>query len=111
MTRLETCDELDNLVRRYRAHDSKLERYSLQLTEILRQPLCLDGRLIDSFEVGSNHFAEVGEMREMAFTVKERTAEFSLELLNRTRQRRLRNIAFFSGAREVQFLRNSKEIT
>jgi hypothetical protein len=50
-------------------------------------------------------------MREMALTVKKGAAELPLELLNRTRERRLRNVAFFSRAREVQFLCNGKKIT
>src|SRR6516225_2925330 len=111
MARLETCNKVDHLVRRNRAHDSKLEGYSFQLTKILRQPFCLDGSLVDSFEVGSNHLTEVGEMCEMAFTVKEGTAEFSLELLNGPGEGRLRNVALFSRAREVQFLRDRKKIT
>jgi hypothetical protein len=77
----------------------------------LRQPLCLDGRLEDSFQVGPNHLAEIGEMREMAFTVKERPTKLSLELLNRAGERRLRNVALFGRAREVQFLRNGEKIT
>jgi hypothetical protein len=56
------------------AHDPKLERYFLELIDILGQLLCLDGGLVDSFQVGANHFTEIGEMRETAFTVKKRTA-------------------------------------
>ena len=43
---LESRNKIDNLVRRYRAHDSKLERHLLELTEILRQALCLDRGLV-----------------------------------------------------------------
>src|SRR6516162_480773 len=111
MPHLESRNKVDNLIRRYRAHDSKLEGHSLQLAEILREALCLDGRLVDSFQVRANHLAEVGEMREMAFAVKKRAAQLSLQLLNRTRERGLRNVALFSRAREIQFLRDGKKIT
>src|SRR5262249_16172531 len=50
-------------------------------------------------------------MREMAFAVKKRAAQLSLQLLNRTRERGLRNVALFSRAREIQFLRDGKKIT
>jgi hypothetical protein len=70
----------------------------------------LGGRLVDGFQMGSNHFTEVSKMREMAFTVKKRTAKLSLQLLNRTRQRGLRNVALFSRAREIQFLGDRKKV-
>src|SRR6516165_204558 len=111
MPHLQSRNKIDNLIRRYRAHDSKLEGHSLQLAEILREALCLDGRLVDSFQVRANHLPEVGEMREVAFAVKKRTTQFSLQLLNRTRERGLRNVALFSRAREIQFLRDGKKVT
>src|SRR6516164_2602676 len=50
-------------------------------------------------------------MREMAFAVKKRAAQFSLQLLNCTRERGLRDVALFGRAREIQFLRDGKKIT
>src|SRR6516165_3485345 len=111
MPHLQSRNEIDNLIRRYRAHDSKLERHSLQLAEILREAFCLDGRLVDGFQVRANHLAEVGEVREIALPVKKRTAEFSLQLLNRARERGLRNVALFSRARKIQVLRDGKKVT
>src|SRR5271165_6612350 len=109
--RLESRNQIDNLVRRYRAHDSKLEGHSLERTEILRQPLCRDGGLVDGLQMRSNHFTEIGEMREMAFTVKKRAAKLSFQLLNRARERGLRDVALLRRAGEVQFLRDGKKIT
>src|SRR5262252_6438742 len=46
----------------------------------------------------------------MALAVKKRTAELSLQLLNRARERRLRNVTLLGGAREVQLLGDREKI-
>src|SRR5262245_15993868 len=77
----------------------------------MRDAFCLDRRLVDTFKVRTHHLDEVGKVREMAIAVKKRTTQFSLQLLNRTRERGLRNVALFSRAREIQFLRDGKKVT
>src|SRR6266511_4649529 len=111
MPHLECGNKIDDLIRRYCAHDPKLEGHSLLLAYILRQALCLDSRLVDSFQVRADHLAELSQMREMAFSVKERSAKLSFQLLNCTRERGLRDVALFGCAREVQFLCDRQEIS
>ena len=55
--------------------------------------------------------AEIGKVREVAFPVKEWATELPFQLLDRPRERRLRDVAAFSGAREVQLLCDREKIT
>src|SRR4029077_20344355 len=104
MARLQSSNEIDNLVRRYGAHDSQPKGNPLELLDILRQTLCLDRGLIHGVQMRAHHLAQLSEMRQVSLAVKMWPTEFTFELLDRTRERRLRHVALFRRAREVQFL-------
>ncbi len=55
--------------------------------------------------------AEIGEVCEVALAVKELATELSFQLLDRPRERGLRDVAPFSSAREVQLLCDREKIT
>ena len=59
----------------------------------------------------AHHLAQLSEMRQVSLAVKKWPTEFTFELLDRTRERRLRHVALFRRAREVQFLRHRDEVT
>ena len=65
----------------------------------------------DGFQMGSNHLAEIGEMREMAFTVKKRAAKLSFQLLNGARERGLRDVALLAAREKFNSCCNGKKIT
>ena len=107
---LNRADEVDELVRRDRAHHPELEDRLLQLDEIERLALRLARLLVDLLEIGLHHAPELGEMRVRPLAVEQRPAELALEKLDRPRQRRLRDVAALGGAREVQFLGDGEEV-
>src|SRR6516164_1354102 len=54
---------------------------------------------------------ELGQVCEMALAVKQRAPKLPLQLLNRARERRLRDVALLGGTREVQLLCDCEKIT
>ena len=54
--------------------------------------------------------AEFGQLRSWTLAAKEVAAEFRFELLDRPRQRRLRDVALVGGAREVEHARDREEV-
>src|SRR6516225_473517 len=110
MARLQSSNEIDDLVRRYGAHDSQLEGHFLELLDILGQTLCLEGGLVHGIQMRAHHLAQLGEMRQVPLAVKKWPTKLAFELLYRTRERRLRHVALFRCAREVQFLCHPEEI-
>jgi len=53
--------------------------------------------------------AEFGQLRGGALTAKQVAAEFGLQLLDGSRQRRLRDVALVGGAREVEYTRDREK--
>src|SRR5437773_3092843 len=53
---------------------------------------------------------EVGKVRQLPFPPQQQTAELFLELLDRTGQCRLRDVALLGSAREVQRVGNGQKI-
>ena len=111
MACLQSSNEIDDFIRRYGAHDSQLKGHSLELLDILGQTLCLGGGLVHGFEMRAHHLAQLSEMRQVPLAVKKWPTKLAFELLDRTRERRLRYVALFRRAREVQFLCCPEEIT
>src|SRR6516165_6852293 len=111
MARLQSSNEIDDFIRRYGAHDSQLKGHSLELLDILGQTLCLDCSLVYGFQMRAHHLTQLGEMRQVPLAVKKWPTKLTFELLDRTRERRLRHVALFSRSREVQFLCHPEEIT
>ncbi len=68
-------------------------------------------RLITLLEQRVHALAELGQLRGRPLAPEQVAAEFSLELLDRARQRRLGDVALVGGAREVQRPRDGKEVT
>jgi hypothetical protein len=58
-----------------------------------------------------HHTAELGQMRSAALPMKQSAAQLLLKQLDCARQRRLRYVAFFRCAREIEFLCHGEEIT
>src|SRR5215470_9757907 len=110
MAHLQSSNEIDDLIRRYGAHDSQLEGHSLEQLDILGQTLCLDSSLVHGFQMRAHHLAQLGEMRQVPLAVKKWPTKLAFELPYRTRERRLRHVALFRRAREVQFLCHPEEI-
>ena len=54
--------------------------------------------------------AEIGQVRELALAAKQVAAELFLELLDGAGQRRLGDVAFLGGAREIQGARRGQEV-
>jgi hypothetical protein len=54
--------------------------------------------------------AEFGQLRGGALAAKQVTAKLGFQLLDRPRQRGLRDVALVGGAREVQHARNREKI-
>src|SRR5215469_1236078 len=111
MVPLQSSNEIDNLIRRYGAHDSQLQGHSLELRDILGQTLCLYGRFVHGFQMRTHHLAQLSEMRQVSLAVKEWPTKLPFELQDRARERRLRHVALFRRAREVQLLSHREEIT
>src|SRR5215831_15433300 len=110
MAHLQSSNEIDDLIRRYSAHDSQLKGHSLELLDILGQSLCLNSSLVHGFQMRAHHLAQLGEMRQVPLAVEKWPTKLAFELLYRTRERRLRHAALFRRAREVQFLCHPEEI-
>ncbi len=53
---------------------------------------------------------EFGQLRGGTFAPEKVAAEFGLQLFDRPRQRRLRDIALVGGAREVEHARDREEV-
>ena len=102
-------DKINDLVGRDCAHDAELERHLLR--EVLRQVLDQHRVMINRLKMRPDHLAELREVCWFAVAVKKRSAELLLEKLDCARQGRLRHIALFASAREIQFLCHRKEIT
>src|SRR5260370_9032295 len=66
--------------------------------------------LVDLNEMRTHHAAEFRQMRFGALAMEKRSTELFLKLLDRTRERRLRGFAAFSGTREVQFVGDCEKI-
>jgi len=111
MARLQSGNEIHDLIRRYGAHDSQLKGHPFELLDILGQTLCLDGGIVHVFQMRAHHLAQLREMRQVPLAVKKRPTKLAFKLLDRARQRRLRHVALFGRAREVQFSRHPQEIT
>ena len=67
-------------------------------------------RLVALLEQRMHALAEFGQLRCRPFAPEQVAAEFGLELLDRPRQRRLRNVALVGGAREIQRPRDGEEV-
>jgi hypothetical protein len=57
-----------------------------------------------------NQPPEIGQVGQLALASQQETAELVLELLDRARQRRLRDIAQLRRPREAQGLRHCQEV-
>ena len=55
--------------------------------------------------------AELGEMRQVALAAKQLSAQLFLELLDGPSKRRLRDVTFLGGAREIQQARHGQEVS
>ena len=76
----------------------------------LPEALCVLGAGADLLQIGFQRAAQLAEMGIGALAVKQRAAELLFQLLDGARQRRLRNVRPFRGAREVQFLAQRQEV-
>jgi hypothetical protein len=65
---------------------------------------------LDRLDVGQHEAPKLGEMRLVAFAMKEAPAQFGLERLDGARQSGLGDIAALGGAREIQLARQSQKI-
>ena len=54
--------------------------------------------------------AEFGQLRGRPLAAEQVAAQFSLELLDRPRQRRLGHVALVRGTREIQHARDGEEV-
>ena len=66
--------------------------------------------LVALLEQRMHALAEFGQLRGGPFAAKQVAAELGLELLDRPRQRRLRDVALVGGAREVEHARDGEEV-
>jgi hypothetical protein len=107
---LHTADEVDELVRRDRAHHPELQRGFLQLDEVEGLAPRLARLAVDLLEIGLHHAPELGQVRVRALAMEQRPAELALEELDRPRQRGLRHVAALGGAREVELVRDGEEV-
>ena len=103
-------NEIDNLVRRNRAHDSELERNPLHFGQILRHPLRIRGRVVNHFQMRPNYLPQFGKVGIFPLAAKQVAAELGFQRLDCARKRGLRYVAPPGSAREIQLLRNGKEI-
>jgi hypothetical protein len=93
-----------------RAHRAEGEAGALQPLRRPRPFARLARRLLHRLQIGEHHPAQLGEMGVSALAVEERSAQLVLQLLDRTRQRRLAYVALLGGSGEVQRPRQGDEI-
>src|SRR5215469_2736544 len=99
MVPLQSSNEIDNLIRRYGAHDSQLQGHSLELRDILGQTLCLYGRFVHGFQMRTHHLAQLSEMRQVSLAVKEWPTKLPFELQDRARAQAATRCTFPPRAR------------
>jgi monovalent cation:H+ antiporter, CPA1 family len=75
-------DEIDNLVRRNRAHDPQFEWPLCH--ELLRQVLCQPGVIVNRLKVWTDHVAKIREMCRFALAAKKEPSELLFEKLDST---------------------------
>src|ERR1051326_7576293 len=66
------------------------------------------GRFECCFQVGQHDPSELGELGQAALAIKQRPTELFLQALDRARERRLRYVAGFGRAGEVERLRQGR---
>ena len=106
----EALQERHEAVRPDGANHAELELDILQAAEAfgaLLGSLGLDQHLA---QMRPHHLAQPGQVAVVALAAKQRAAQFVLQRLDGTRQRRLRDVARLGRAREVQGLANREEV-
>ena len=86
------------------------ERADLAALERRSQLPGADRGLVALLEQRMHALTEFGQLRGRPLAPEQVAAEFRLELLDRSRQRRLGNVAFVRGAREVEHARDREEV-
>ena len=99
---LEADDEAGDQARPDRAHGADGEAGILQPPRRLGGLLGGGGLGPDLPQKGKHQAAEFGQMAVGALAVEQRAAQLVFELLDRPRERRLRDIAALGGAREIE---------
>jgi hypothetical protein len=104
-------DEIDELVRRNRAHNAQLERGSFKLHIVLGETLHRLRVLKDLGKVRMDHAAQLSQVSIAALSMKKQAAEFLLQANDGARQSGLRHVAFVGGFGEIQFLRDGEKVS
>ena len=65
----------------------------------------------EALESWQDKLSEIGQLCELTFAMNELSAKLEFQFLDRLRQRGLRHVALFGGAREVQKAGNRHEIS
>ncbi len=84
---------------------------SSSLAKLLARSLAASVSISTWREVRAHHLAQAGEVGVVALAAEQRTAQLVLEPLDGAGQRRLRDIAGFGRAREVERLADGQKIT
>src|SRR5438105_2619534 len=110
MTRLDAREQVEQQVRRDRAHQAEPQRCPLEPDELVRLLLRRLGAAKNLLEIGQYRAPELGEVAVGALAMEQRAAELLLEHPDRPRERRLRDVAALGSAGEVQFPAQHEEI-
>ena len=103
-------DEIDQIIGRDRAHQAEFKRRLVQVHEVGGAALGVLGFGVNLLQIGLHHAPQLGQMRLRALSMEKRPAQFKLKHLDGARNRRLRYVAPFRRAREIQFLREDEKI-
>ena len=92
------------------AHDAETDLRFLQAEKPLGRRFGCIGIGIELAQMRLDQPAKIGQMRQFALAPQQQSAELLFELLDGARQRRLRDVALFGRAREVQRVGDRQKI-